>query len=106
MRITFIKPNMGLVNGRPYSDRGKMEPLTFAILAGITPQEHETLLYDDRFEPIPFDEPTDLVAINTEIYTAKRAYEIADQFRLRGVKVVLGGYHTTMSPEESGQHAG
>lgn len=105
MKITFIKPNMGLVNGKPYSDRGKMQPLTFAILAGITPPEHETLLYDDRYEAIPFDESTDLVAINTEIYTAKRAYEIADQFRIRGVKVALGGYHTTMIPEESLQHA-
>jgi radical SAM superfamily enzyme YgiQ (UPF0313 family) len=105
MKITFIKPNMGLVNGRPYSDRGKMMPLTFAVLAGLTPPEHEVLLFDDRYEAIPFDEPTDLVGINTEVYTAKRAYEIADQFRMRGVKVVLGGCHTTMIPDESMEHA-
>jgi radical SAM superfamily enzyme YgiQ (UPF0313 family) len=105
MRILFVKPNMGLVDGKPYLDRGRMEPLTFAVLAGFTPPGHEVALCDDRFEPVPYDEPWDVVGINTEVYTARRAYEIADRFRARGVKVVLGGYHTTMAPEESMRHA-
>ncbi len=105
MRILFIKPNMGLVDGKPYLDRGRMEPLTFAVLAGFTPEGHDVALCDDRFEPVPFDEPWDVVGINTEVYTARRAYEIADRFRSRGTKVVLGGYHTTMIPEESAEHA-
>jgi radical SAM superfamily enzyme YgiQ (UPF0313 family) len=105
VNITFIKPNMGLVRGQPYHDRGRMEPLTFAVLAGITLPEHTVRFIDDRFEPVPYDEPTDLVGINTEIYTARRAYEIADAYRERGVWVVLGGYHTTMIPEESAAHA-
>ena len=87
MHITFIKPNMGLVGARPYYDRGRMEPLTFAVLKGMTPARHDVVLFDDRFEAVPYDDPTDLVAINTEIYTARRSYEIADQFRARGVKV-------------------
>jgi len=37
--------------------------------------------------------------------TAPRVYEIADEFRKRGKKVVLGGYHPTALPEEAGQHA-
>lgn len=105
MRITFIKPNMGLVHGRPYLDAGRMEPLTFAVLKGLTPSRHETVLYDDRFEAIPYDDPTDLVAINTEIYTARRAYEIADRYREQNVPVVLGGYHATMIPDEAAAHA-
>ena len=105
MKITFIKPNMGLVRGQPYDDKGRMEPLTLAVLAGLTPPEHQVRFFDDRFEAVPYDEPTDLVGINTEIYTARRAYEIADAYRQRGVKVVLGGYHTTMIPEESADHA-
>lgn len=105
MKITFIKPNMGLVKSRPYYDRGRMEPLTFAVLKGLTPPQHEVVFFDDRFEAIPFDEPTDLVGINTEIYTARRSYEIADKFRQRGVKVVLGGYHSSMVPDESALHA-
>jgi radical SAM superfamily enzyme YgiQ (UPF0313 family) len=105
MKITFIKPNMGLVQGQPYLDRGRMEPLTFAVLSGMTPPQHERVLYDDRFEAVPFDDPTDLVCINTEIYTARRAYEIADEFLKRDVAVILGGYHTTMIPSEGQKHA-
>ncbi|HNV69031.1 MAG TPA: radical SAM protein [Candidatus Ozemobacteraceae bacterium] len=105
MRVTFIKPNMGLSNGRPYYDRGRMEPLTFAVLAGQLPGDVECRLYDDRFERIPYHEPTDLVCLNVEIYTARRAYEIADRYRARGVKVVLGGYHVTMIPDEAALHA-
>ena len=41
---------------------------------------------------IPFDEPTDLVAISVETYTAKRAYQIATEYRKRRVPVVMGGF--------------
>jgi radical SAM superfamily enzyme YgiQ (UPF0313 family) len=105
MRILFVKPNMGLVDGQPYFDRGRMEPLTFAVLKSATPAGHEVVLCDDRFEPVPYSQKWDVVGINTEIYTARRAYEIADKFRSQGVKVILGGYHTTLIPEESAPHA-
>lgn len=47
-----------------------------------------------------------LVGISTQMtcYTP-RAYELADQFRSRGVKVSLGGTHATYCPEEAGRHA-
>ncbi len=105
MRILFVKPNMGLVRGRPYVDRGRMEPLTLAVLAGHTPDRHEVRLCDDRCEAVPFGEDWDLVAVNTEIYTARRAYEIADRFRAQGSKVVLGGCHATLIPGEAALHA-
>jgi radical SAM superfamily enzyme YgiQ (UPF0313 family) len=41
------------------------------------------------------------VAITVETYTARRSYEISKAFRERGVKVILGGYHTTLVPEEA-----
>jgi radical SAM superfamily enzyme YgiQ (UPF0313 family) len=100
MKITFIRPNM-----LPVRSPDAMEPLVFAILAGLTPPHVETVLYDDRLEPIPFDEPTDLAALTVETYTARRAYAIARQYRLRGVPVVMGGYHPTFLPEEALQHA-
>ncbi|MBP7635612.1 B12-binding domain-containing radical SAM protein [Candidatus Ozemobacteraceae bacterium] len=105
MKVTFIKPNMGLVRGRPYLDRGRMEPLTFAVLAGQLPSDVECVLYDDRFEKIPYEEHTDLVCLNVEIYTARRSYEIAARFRARGVSVVMGGFHVSMIPEEASAHA-
>lgn len=105
MQVTFIKPNMGLVDGRPYRDAGRMEPLTFAVLAGQLPADVTCVLHDDRCEPIPYDLPTDLVAINVEIYTARRAYEIAAAYRRRGVPVALGGCHVSLAPDEAAAHA-
>ena len=65
----------------------------------------EKRFYDDRLEPIPFDEPTDLVAISVETYTARRAYQIASDYRRRGVPVVMGGFHATLCPEEMARSA-
>ena len=81
------------------------EPLVFAILAGLTPPDVECTLYDERIETIPFDEPTDLVALTVETFTAKRAYQIAMQYHHRGIPVVMGGYHPTLRPEETLQFA-
>jgi radical SAM superfamily enzyme YgiQ (UPF0313 family) len=105
LRITFIKPNIGRMEHSLYVDEGRMEPLMLAVLAGMTPPDVECLLYDDRMEPIPFDEPTDLAAITVETYTARRAYEIAAEYRARGVPVILGGMHVTLLPEEAALHA-
>ena len=77
-----------------------MQPLCFAILKSLTPPDVETVLHDERLEEIPFDEPTDLVAMTVETYTARRAYQIASEYRQRGVPVVMGGYHPTFLPEE------
>src|SRR5207244_719106 len=54
---------------------------------------------------IPFDEPADLVAISVETYTARRAYQIASEYRRRGVSVVMGGFHATLCPHEVAEYA-
>ena len=105
MRVTFIKPNIGRLEHSLYVDEGRMEPLQLGVLAGLTPPDVECLLYDDRIDEIPYDQPTDLVAITVEIYTARRAYEIAEEYRMRGVPVVMGGFHPTLLPVECRLHA-
>ena len=45
------------------------------------------------------------MAITVEIYTARRAYEIAAEYRARGVPVILGGFHPTLAPDECLSHA-
>ena len=100
MKITFVRPHL---TDQRASDA--MEPLVFAVLAGLTPPDVELALYDDRIEPVRVDAPTDLAALSVETFTARRAYEIAAQFRQRGVPVVLGGFHPTLLPDEAGQHA-
>jgi radical SAM superfamily enzyme YgiQ (UPF0313 family) len=82
-----------------------MEPLPAATLAGLTPDDVEVRFYDDRMEQVPFDEPTDLAAISVETYTAKRAYQIATEYRRRGVPVVMGGFHAALCPDEVAKYA-
>jgi radical SAM superfamily enzyme YgiQ (UPF0313 family) len=100
MRITFVRPNMG-----DFRASDAMEPLVFAVLAARTPPGVETALIDERLEPIPYDEPTDLVALTVETYNARHAYQIATRFRRRGVPVVMGGYHATFLPDEALHYA-
>jgi radical SAM superfamily enzyme YgiQ (UPF0313 family) len=105
MHLTLIKPNIGRMEHSLYVDEGRMEPLQLGVLAALTPPDVDVSLWDDRLEAIPYDEPTDLVAITVETYTARRAYEIADEYRRRGVRVILGGMQPTLIPEEVKPHA-
>lgn len=105
MKITFVHPSIGRRKGEDYMRTWQMESLPVAALKALTPPELETAFHDDRMEAIPFDEPTDLVAIPIETYTAKRAYQIASEYRRRGVPVVMGGFHATLMPDEVAQYA-
>jgi len=105
MKITLIKPNIGRMLKGAYIDEARMEPLPLGYLAALTPRNIEIAVYDDRMEDIPYDEPTDLVAITVETFTAKRAYEISSQYRKRKVPVVMGGMHVSLIPDEAMEHA-
>lgn len=104
MRLTLIKPNIGRREHSLYVDEGRMEPLQLGILAALTPEDVDVKLYDDRMEKIPYDEPTDLVAITVETFTARRAYEISEEYRKRGVRTVMGGMHCMLIPDEVQEH--
>lgn len=105
MKITFVQPCVGKKPDGRYHRTWLMEPLSISTLSALTPRHVERVFHDDRLEPIPYDDATDLVAITVETYTARRAYRIAAEFRSRGVPVVLGGYHPTLLPEEASHHA-
>ncbi|WP_256680310.1 hypothetical protein [Morganella morganii] len=102
MKLILIKPNIGRQEHSLYVDEGRMEPLMLGVLAGLTPPDVEVVLYDDRMEAIPYDEPADLVAITVETFTARRAYEIAAEYRARDVRVVMGGYSCHIAAGGSG----
>ena len=80
-------------------------PLGLAMVAALTPPVVEVSLIDENITAVDFHMETDLVGITAMTITAQRAYEIADTFRARGVKVVLGGIHPSVMPEEASQHA-
>jgi radical SAM superfamily enzyme YgiQ (UPF0313 family) len=106
VRLTLVHPAIGRREGdRRYLRSWQMQPLAPAVLAGLTPKGVEVRFWDDRLEAIPFDEPTDLVAISVETYTAMRSYQIASEYRRRGVPVVMGGFHATLRTDEVAEYA-
>ncbi len=87
------------------SSHRTLQPLTPAIIAALTPEGVEVRFLDDRLEEVSYQPAPDLVGITVTTYTAHRSYQIADRFRAVGAKVVLGGHHPTLRPEEASQHA-
>ncbi len=74
-------------------------------VARLTPKEVEIELVDENHSRIRWDRDYDLVGITCMTCQARRAYEIADEFRRRGVKVVIGGFHATFQNDECSLHA-
>lgn len=104
MKIALIKPTIGTKLNSLYIDEGRMEPLQLGVIAAMIPPDIEVVLYDDRMERIPFNSHIDMAMITIETFTAKRAYEIATEYQRRGVKVVMGGMHAVLYPEEVMEH--
>ena len=105
MKVIFILPAIGKKSGEKYIGTWKMEPLTIAVLKSLTPDNIETVLYDDRIELIDYNQKADIVFITVETYTALRSYNIAEKFRQNGSVIIMGGYHTTLIPEEVSLYA-
>lgn len=111
MKILLIFPRIEH-GASTYGDKGSWTSIIFGYpiitlphIAAITPRKHEIQIINENYEDIDFNEDVDLVGITCYTMTAPRVYEIADEFRKRGKKVVLGGYHPTAMPEEALQHA-
>jgi radical SAM superfamily enzyme YgiQ (UPF0313 family) len=74
-------------------------------LAAITPKKHNVTVLTERYSKIDFYKKYDIININYTTSTSPRAYEIADEFRKRGIPVVLSGLHASALPEEAKKHA-
>jgi radical SAM superfamily enzyme YgiQ (UPF0313 family) len=78
--------------------------LGLASLAAVTPDAFDIAIVDLSREHLFFDEEVDLVGLSASTPRIKAAYELADLYRARGVKVVLGGPHATAMPQEALEH--
>jgi radical SAM superfamily enzyme YgiQ (UPF0313 family) len=84
---------------------GEALSLTLPQVAASAQKKHNVSIIDENYEKLNFETDIDIVGITCLTMTAKRAYEIADEYRKRNVKVALGGNHPTALPEEAKQHA-
>lgn len=78
-------------------------PVSLALLNAATPKIIETALVDEQADKIQFD--GDAFAFSVSTQNARAVYEHADALRAAGKKVILGGIHITVCPEEAEHHA-
>jgi radical SAM superfamily enzyme YgiQ (UPF0313 family) len=109
LKIALISPK-----GPLYRHRGgifgkslRYMPLTLPTLAALVPTELNANIecFDEGIMDVPLDLHADIIGMTVITGTSKRAYELANQFRNRGIKVVLGGPHVTLVPDEAQQYA-
>jgi len=89
-------------------DSAYLPRLGLGVLAALTPKTDEVIYTDDLVKPFDIErdlKDVDLVGISVDSKTASRSYAIAQAYRRRGVKVVLGGIHPTALPDEALQFA-
>lgn len=101
MKILFISPKWEKFPHWAYK-LPQLGPLT---VAGLTPPEFDVDFIDEFVREIDYETDADLVAISAMTAQAANAYRIADEYRRRGKKVVIGGIHPTIVPEEARAHA-
>lgn len=80
--------------------------LGLLTLAGMTPDNINVKYLEVRDvnrDTLPAD--FDAVAISTLTATAKETYALAARFRAIGTKVILGGLHVSLVPDEAALHA-
>ena len=97
-KLLLINP-IGRKSGYLLSRMSTVPPLSLAYVAAMTPADWDVKIVDENFEPFKFEE-ADLVGITAFTSNINRAYEIAQLYRQRKIKVVIGGIHASMLPDE------
>lgn len=103
MKLSLIVP--ATHKRKRKSGKAILPPLGMATIAALTPPEIEVSITDENVTRIDYLKDVDLVGITSLTSTSHRAYEIADAYRAMGKKVVLGGIHASILPEEAARHA-
>jgi len=111
VRLCLVNPRNPLVSLTRKSRWSKYrvwKPLGLLAVAGLTPPEWEISIIDENLDVPDYEAMPrpDLVGITAFTSQANRAYELAGEFRRRGVPVVMGGIHASMCLDEARRHAG
>src|SRR4030043_2322131 len=102
MKVLLISPERKRKKEEAFLFR--LSFLNLPYLAAVTPHDVEVKIVDEAFEEINFEEKVDLVGVTAQTPVAPRAYQIAKEFKKRGIPVVMGGVHASMLPQEALQH--
>ena len=80
------------------------QQITMPYLAARVPSHWEVIHVDEEAEQIDQGVRADIVGLTFHTPGAFHAYELAAYFRSKGARVVLGGPHVTLLPEEAREH--
>ncbi|MEW6380843.1 MAG: radical SAM protein [bacterium] len=107
MKVELIQPLHADYGGLGKRENFIFKPaqLTMPYIAALTPPDVEVSISDEMVEPIDFQTDADLVGITFVTPFAQRAYELASIFKKKGKKVVMGGPHASLFPDEVKGHA-
>jgi len=103
MKIKLIAPHEQRED--TISSPFKFQRVNLPLLAALTPPGHTITIVEEAFAPDDINQDVDLVGITVLTELALRAYRIADTYRQKAVKVVMGGIHPTVLPDEALKHA-
>ena len=97
MKIKLIAPHKQHEDSSSF----RLLRINLPLLAALTPPGHTITIVDELFAPDDLNQEVDLVGITVITDLVPRAYQIADTYRRKGVKVVMGGIHPTVLPDEA-----
>lgn len=104
-KILLIQPENREINSFRKKQFNNFVQMTISYLAAFIDEgQYEITLVDEYNQKIPFYTAFDLVAITVNTPNAYHCYGISKIFRDKGAKVVLGGPHPTLLPEEAMKH--
>jgi radical SAM superfamily enzyme YgiQ (UPF0313 family) len=103
MKIKLIAPHEQRKD--TISSPFKLQRVNLPLLAALTPPGHTITIVEEAFAPDDISQDVDLVGITVLTELAQRAYQIGDTYRRKAVKVVMGGIHPTVLPDEALEHA-
>jgi len=103
MRILLVAPRAREANVTPPWFR--IPQMSLLILEELSGDGHHVVIVEEDSDSLPLAEKWDLVGITVMTATARRAYALAKMFRERGARVILGGIHPSVLPDEASQHA-
>ena len=103
MKFTLIYPKWKKLKGQTEFHLPPHGPVVFAA---TLPRDVEVTFNDENLEPIDFEDQADFVGISMMLTSqVKRGWEIAEEYRKRGVPVICGGIATMLHAEETSLHA-
>src|SRR5215467_879770 len=109
MHIHLISPTHQLPNGSLHkTTRYWTSGITLPYLKALTPAPHTVSFTDELMADLDLaavERTADVVGLTAMGPQIRRAYDLADHFRARGRRIVLGGTWVTLTAEASLRHA-